>query len=246
MNQLKTVLKKHETIKYTQTKIHAIDPELLRQRRVVALKKYGTESETFRLLRTKTLKQFRQNNWNSIGITAPTQGAGKSMVAVNLAIAMAQDVNQTVLLVDLDLRQPKVHWYFDSHVEKGLSDYLLTDIPLNEVLIHPSIERLVILPGRGRVQSASELLMGPKMRGIVEEIKQRYESRIIIFDLPSTLVSDDVLACLEFFDASLLVVAEGENKQEDVTKSLQLLSTTNLLGIVLNKAARTPDHIGSF
>ncbi len=234
------------SIDYTQTKVHAIDQDMLKNRRVVALEKYGVEAETFRLLRTKILKQLRDNHWNSFGITAPTQGAGKSMVAVNLAIAMAKEVNQTVLLVDLDLRSPKVDWYFDIKVEKGLSDYLHSDTSLSEILINPSIERLVILPGKGQAVESSELLTGPKMRQLVQEIKQRYKSRIIIFDLPPVLASDDVLVSMDYFDATLLVVAEGENKPEDIKKSLKMLSSSNLLGTVLNKAEKIPDHLGYY
>jgi len=234
------------SIDYTQTKSHPIDHELLRQRRVVSFEKFGVESETFRLLRTKILKKLRDNNWNSLGITAPTQGAGKSMVSVNLAIAMAKEVNQTILLVDLDLRNPKVDWYFGMEVENGLSDYLMTEIPLSEVLINPGIERLVILPGRGQTIESSELLTSPKMRAIVQEIKQHYKSRIIIFDLPPVLASDDVLVSMEYFDAALLVVEEGENTPEDITKSLKLLSGTHLLGTVLNKAEKIPEHLGYY
>jgi len=233
-------------ISYTQTKMHKIDPLLMRQRRVISLEKFGPESETFRLLRTKVLKQLRDNNWNSIGITAASQGAGKSMVAVNLAIAMAMEVNQTVLLVDLDLRRPQLQHYFDFRVDKGLQDCLLHDTPIADVLVNPSIERLVILPGVGMMEGTSELLTGHKMREIVQELKQRYESRIIIFDLPPVLTGDDVLVSMEFFDSALLVVAEGESKPSDISKAIQLLSATNLLGTVLNKAEKMPEHIGQY
>lgn len=233
-------------VSYTQTKTHKLNHETLRQRRVVAQENYGVEAETFRLLRTKVLKQLRDNNWNSFGITAPGQDAGKTMVSVNLAIAIAKEVNQTVLLVDLDLRFPKVHWYFDIKPERGLRDYLISDIPLNEMLINPEIERLVVLPGRGQAIGSSELLSAPKMYAMVQEIKQRYQSRIIIFDLPPILASDDVLACMDYFDAALLVVEEGGSKPEEVTKSLQLLSGTHLLGTILNKAEHVPDHLGYY
>ena len=209
-----------KTVNYTQTKKHEINFDTLRQRRVVAQENHGVEAETFRLLRTKVLKQLRDNNWNSFAITAPGQDAGKSMVSVNLAISIAKEVNQTVLLVDLDLRFPKLHWYFDIKPEAGLRDYLLSDVPLNELLINPGFERLVLLPGRGQAVGSSELLSGPKMQAMVEEIKQRYQSRIIIFDLPPILAVDDVLACMDYFDAALLVVEEGGTKPEDITKSI--------------------------
>jgi len=241
-----TKTEQNETISYTQTKTHKIDPVLMRQRRVISLEKFGPESETFRLLRTKVLKQLRDNNWNSIGVTAPSQGAGKTLVAVNLAIAMAMEVNQTVLLVDLDLKRPQIQHYFDFEVKQGLQDCLLRDVPVADILVNPSIERLVILPGTGTMEGTSELLSGHKMREIVQEIKQRYQSRIIIFDLPPVLTSDDVLVSMEFFDAALMVVAEGESKAADISKSIQLLSGTNLLGTVLNKAEKMPEHIGQY
>ncbi len=241
-----TKTKKNETISYTQTKIHKIDPVLMRERRVISLEKFGPEPEIFRLLRTKVLKQLRDNNWNSIGVTAPSQGAGKTMVAVNLAIAMAMEVNQTVLLVDLDLRCPQIQHYFDFKVSQGLQDCLLRDVPVADILVNPSIERLVILPGTGTMDGTSELLTGHRMREIVQEIKQRYQSRIIIFDLPPVLTSDDVLVSMDFFDAALMVVAEGESKADDISKSIQLLSGTNLLGTVLNKAEKIPEHIGQY
>lgn len=235
------------SINYTQTKVQPISHELLRQRRIVSLEKYGVESETFKLLRTKVLKKLRENSWNSIGITAPTQGAGKSTVSANLAISMAKEVNQTILLVDLDLRSPRVHWYFGLNVKKGISDYLRADdMPLSDILINPSIERLVLLPGRGRTIESSELIAGPKMQQLVQEIRQRYSSRIIIFDLPPILASDDVLVSLSYYDAALLVVEEGESKPEDITKSLKMLAGTHLLGTVLNKAEKIPEHLGYY
>lgn len=232
------------SFEYTQTKKHALNHEKLKQRRVVALDNHGVEAETFRLLRTKILKQLRKNNWNSFGITSPAQGAGKTMVAVNLAIAIAKEVNQTVLLVDMDLRFPRVHWYFDMKPEKGLRDYLLDDVPMQDILINPEIERLVVLPGRGQAMGSSEMLSMPKMQAMVHEVKQRYQSRIIIFDLPPILAADDVLACIDYFDAALLVVEEGETKPDDVAKAMKMLAGTHLLGTVLNKAEHLPEHVG--
>ena len=154
---------------------------------------------------------------------------------------MAMEVNQTVLLVDMDLKYPKVHWYFDFQVKKGLRDFILSDTPLSEILVNPGIERLVVLPGRGETSmGSSEMLTGPKMQQMIEEIKNRYQSRIIIFDMPPILASDDVLASLDYYDAMLLVVEEGGNKPDEVKTALQLLSDKSLLGTVLNKSENIP------
>lgn len=259
-----------QAIVYAKTKVHAANQDVMKERRVVAMLKHDPIAEVFRMLRTKVLKQLRENNWNSFAITAPTQNAGKSMVAANLAIAMSMEVNQTVLLVDLDLRKPKIHWYFDLQVEKGLSDYLVSDIPLSDILVNPGgywltgtktvkddmplsdilvnpgFERLVLLPGRDQVTGSSEMLSSPRMKSLIKDIKNQYESRIIIFDLPPILSTDDVLVSMDYFDAALLVVEEGGNTPEEVTKALRMLSGTQLLGTVLNKSETMPEHQGYY
>ena len=232
----------HGEIQYTQTQTQELDQEGLIQRRIVAQQKYSPEASVFKMLRTKVLKQLRDNHWNSFGVTAATQGAGKSMVSTNLAIAIAMEVNQTVLLVDMDLKYPKIAEYLGIDVKKGLRDYLESDIPLSEILINPGIERLVVLPGRGEAVGSSEMISGPKMLEMVKEIRSRYKSRIIIFDLPPVLSADDVLASTGYYDAVLVIVEEGGNSPDEVKKAIQMLSGVNLLGTVLNKSMNPPDH----
>jgi capsular exopolysaccharide synthesis family protein len=234
-------------IVYSQTRTVLPNFSELRERRVVALQKHDPMADVFRMLRTRVLKQMRQNGWTSLAVTAPNKGAGKSMIATNLAISIAMEVNQTVLLVDFDLRNPRTAWYFDLQVEHGLLDYVQHDLPLSEILINPGIERLVILPGtNGLSGGSSEIISSPKMRRLIEDIKNRYESRIVIFDMPPILMVDDVLAAMDYYDAALLVVEDGENKPEEVTKSLKLLMQTNLVGIVLNKSDTLPEHQGYY
>lgn len=245
-NDIKNFNYKDDAIVYTHSKQHVLDSESLLQRRVVAMQKHTLESDIFRMLRTKILKQLRTNKWNSFGVTAPTKGAGKSMISVNLAISIAMEVNQTVLLVDLDLRYPKVGWYFGMEIKAGLQDYITSNKPLSEILINPGINRLVVLPGRGEITGSSEMVSAPKMRDLIAELKSRYQSRIVIFDLPPILGSADVLASMDYYDAVLLVVEEGGNKPDEVRKSLQLLSEKNLLGTVLNKSENLPSSQGYY
>jgi protein-tyrosine kinase len=221
---------------------HNIDHNLMRQRRIVTLHSHDAESGAFRMLRTKILKQMRDNDWNSFAVTAPTQGAGKTTVSVNLAIAMAMDVNQSVLLVDLDLRYPKVHWYFGLENENGLRDYFLSNKPLSEIFVNPGIDRLTILPGRGQTIGSAEILSGPRMKMLMNDIQKRNQARIVIFDLPPVLATDDVLVTTEYYDAVLLVVEEGKSQPEDVKKTLKLLAGKKLLGTVLNKSQNPPEH----
>jgi len=224
-----------QEITYEQTKIINTDPSELAEKRLIAGLIKDPRSLPFRMLRTQVLQQLRENNWNSLAINGATQGAGKSFVASNLALSIALEVNQTVLLVDMDLRRPSIHKYFGIEPAYGLLDYIQDDVPINEIMINPGIERLVILPGRGSTDEASEKISSPKMLRLVEEMKNRYKSRILIFDLPPLLSVDDAWVFLPHVDAGLLVVENGKNTEQEVIKSLQILELTNFIGAVLNK-----------
>ncbi len=224
------------SIEYTHTKVVKSSPDLFRQRRVIMGLKNDPHIDIFRQLRTKVLRRLRENQWNSLAITSATPGAGKSFVTVNLAIALAMEVNQTVLVVDADLRNPSVGWYLGLDVEQGLLDYLNEDIPLGQLLVNPGFQRLVVLPGKGYTNHSSELLSSPKMITLVNELKSKYHSRIILFDMPPLLALDDTLLFMPHFDAALLVVEDGKNTAEEIRRSVQILEGTELMGIVLNKS----------
>ena len=223
-------------IQYTHTKVARSSSELLRQRRTIMGLKNDPHIDIFRHLRTKVLRKLRENKWNSLAITSATPDSGKSFVTANLAIALAMEVNQTVLVVDADLRNPNVAWFFGLDVEKGLLDYLSEDIPLSSILINPGFQRLVVLPGEGFTTHSSELRSSPKMVNLVNELKFKYDSRIILFDMPPLLTSDDTLLFMPNFDAALLIVEDGKTTAEDIRRSLQILEETELMGIVLNKS----------
>ncbi|MDH5436885.1 MAG: hypothetical protein OEX83_09000, partial [Gammaproteobacteria bacterium] len=99
----------------------------------------------------------------------------------------------------------------------------------------------VMLPGGKALSNSSEMLSSPKMSQLVEELKNRYPSRIVIFDLPPLLSVSDAIAFSPYIDAALLVVENGESKEDDVKSSLELLGTTNVIGTVLNKANITDE-----
>lgn len=223
-------------IEYTQTQIKNSDSESLKENRVIAGFNHDKRVEVYRRLRSQVLMKLRDNNWNTLAVTSPGENAGKTHIAINLAISLAQEVNQTVMLVDLDLRSPSVNDAFDIEVEKGISDCLLNDEPVENVLINPGINRLVLLPARSLNQYSSELLTAPKMREIVADITSRYSSRIIIFDLPPLLRNDDALVFAPQADATLMVVEEGVSSKEDIKRCMHLLKDSNPIGTILNKA----------
>jgi protein-tyrosine kinase len=232
-------------ISYSQTRTQDVQKNFLREQRVITGQEKGGAGDAYGMLRTQVLQRLNENNWNALAITSPGNGEGKTLTAINLAISLAQEVTYTVLLVDANLRHPSVHTYFGLTPEKGLSDYLTSDVPLSSLLINPAgIERFVILPGGAALGNSSEMLSSPKMKQLVEELKERYRSRIILFDLPPLLSSADALAFSPYVDAALLVLEEGKTPEEEIQRAVELLQNTQLIGTVLNKSRQIKNNKG--
>ncbi len=224
-------------IEYTQTQSVPVKDAVLRENRIVTGLKPGPFRDSYNLLRTQILQRFKENNWNVLAVTSPGEGEGKTLTAINLAISIAREVDYTVLLVDANLQHPWMLEHFGLTHRKGLSEHLIDDIPLSELLIQSDqVDHLVILPGGKPLTNSAEMLSSPKMKQLVEDMKSRYCSRIIIFDLPPVLSSADALAFSPYVDAALVVVEEGVTQKQDIERALELLSTTNIVGTVLNKA----------
>ena len=226
-------------IVYTTTRSLNVPLPVLRQRRVMAAYDKGPFVDAVKILRTQVMHRLRENNWNVLGVTSPGHGEGKTLTAVNLAVSLAMETTQTVLLVDANLRNPSIHEVFGLKDCPGLADYLLDNQLVEDLLVHPGIGRFVLLPGGRAISNSTEILTSPKMLALVEEFKHRYPSRIVIFDLPPLLYTADVLAFSPYIDALLLVVEEGKTTVEEVRRALSLLKNSRpVLGTVLNKAGQ--------
>lgn len=223
-------------INYTKTRQLVLSDDVLRNNRIIAGFKHDQRAEVYRQLRTQVLQKLRANSWKTLAVTSPNDSAGKTITAVNLAIALSKEVNQTVLLVDLDLRNPGIHKALGVEVDGGVIDHLNGTKEIPELLLNPGLERLVILPGRADPDYSSEMLSAPRMQALLKDLTSRYESRIIIFDIPSLLVNDDALIFTPYLDAALLVVEDGVTTGDEIEQSMQMLEGTNILGSVLNKA----------
>ena len=224
-------------ITYTQTRTVDVAKEFFRDKRVIAGLGPDDYTNAYKILRTQILQRLRDNGWNSLAVTSPGSNEGKTLTAINLAISLAMEVNQTVLLVDADLRHPSVHTFFGVDGSPGLSDYLTADTPISELLIHPEgISGLVVLPGGNPLSNSSEMLNSAKMSGLVKEFKERYHSRTIVFDIPPLMTTADALAFSPYVDSVLLVLEEGKTQSEDARRAVELLQGTNLIGTVLNKS----------
>jgi capsular exopolysaccharide synthesis family protein len=225
----------HLSFDYISTRVVQLDPAHLERMRVLSGREAPEITQAYKVLRTQILQKLKLQNWNAFAVVSPTEGNGKTLTAVNLALSLAQEVKQSVLLVDFDLRAPSVHRHFGISLNKGIVDYLLRDEPIQNILINPGVERLVLLGGNEILEHSSEALGSPRLIQLVEELKQRYPDRIVIFDLPPMLKSDDAIAFAPYVDAMLMVVEEGRTTPEQLERCAELLNGKPILGSVLNK-----------
>lgn len=223
-------------VRYTQTRTITVSPATRERNRLAAAIPGHPLRDTYRMLRTRVLQELKSNGWNTIAVTSPASGSGKTLTAINLAISLAMDLSHLVLLVDGDLRCPSVHKYFGYEPEFGLSDYLRNDVPLSSVLFHPDIDRLTVLPGRESIVNSAELLASPKSLALLQDLRTRYSDRIIVVDVPPVLSVDDALSLAPKVDCMLMVAENRETKREDLYKALDLLDGIPILGTVLNKS----------
>lgn len=232
---------------YWSTKTIATDPAYLRTRRVLTDVVDDPAAGAYKVLRTHILQRMRANRWNTLGITGTREGNGKTLTTINLGISLAREVNQTVLLVDLDLRRPRLASYLVEEKLPGISDYLLGRVEVSDILFHPGFDRLVVLPGHESVLNSSEALSSPTMLKLVEELRTRYPDRIILFDLPPLLVGDDVIAFAPNVDAMMLIVEDGKTTREDLRRAYELLGGQKVIGTVLNKAdPKSVSHVHGY
>lgn len=233
-------------ITYTKTKSVQVTKDSLREKRVIVGDVNDSISDQYKVLRTHVLQRLKANQWNALAITSPNEGCGKTLTSINLAISLAREVNHSVLLVDLDLRRPSIQQYFFSDEQQGISEYLTEEVELSEVLFNPGLDRLVILPGNKTISNSSEMLSSPKMVQLVEDLKNRYPNRMVIFDMPPVLSCDDVIAFSPYIDAVMLVIEEGVTRKDEIKRAIELLGDSNLLGTVLNKSKGNELTYGSY
>jgi len=223
----------------------ALDNKLLEQNRILPRITDQAALRAYKILRTRVLRRLEANQWRSFAVTGVTAGEGKTLTAINLAMALAQDVNTWVFLVDLDLQRPRVAQYLGMTGlagEKGLSDYLTGDATLESIIYSPNIDRFSVIPNFQPTAQSSELLASPRMLELVRALENEAPRRIVVFDMPPILAADDVLAFSPQLDGLLLVVGEGATSRDSLRSAKEVLAEMNLLGVVLNRSTERDDN----
>jgi capsular exopolysaccharide synthesis family protein len=214
----------------------------LNKRRISLLQPDSYVAEQFRALRGRIDAIAGQRALRTIAVTSATPGEGKTTAAINLAIVTSLSVGRRVLLVDCDLRRPKVHTSLCITPDAGLAEVLTDQIGLDEAIVKPEGMGLEILAVRGRPANPSELLGSARMRELMEEVAQRYDR--VILDTPAALGLPDAKAVADLCDGIVVVVRADVTRQEDVQTVLEVVDRRRVLGLVLNGAAADQGRYG--
>ncbi len=207
---------------------------------VAAWNPQSVEAEQFRLLKNNILFPEKGTPPRSIMITSPSPDEGKSFVSANLAVSIAQSIDEYVLLMDCDLRGPSVHKLFGLDNSQGLSEHLSSSIPLYSLLKKTFIDKLTLLPGGTIPPNPSELLSSEQMRGLLSEVKSRYSDRYVIIDTPPPYITSETNAIARIVDGIIIVVRQGKTRIKDVQDIIDIYGKDKILGVIKNFAVATP------
>jgi capsular exopolysaccharide synthesis family protein len=191
------------------------------------------DSEAYRILRTNLEFNRKDPTANCISVVSGSPGEGKSTTMVNLATICAQG-GYTTLIIDGDMRRPRQHSFFGVSHSFGLSNYLTSEVPLEEVVIQTQVENLYLMPSGVMPADSAGLLNSQKFADLLVDVKSRFD--IVLIDSPPILgVSDSSVLCAEA-DMTMVVIQHRKLPRQMLERVKQNVEQVGgvIVGAVLN------------
>lgn len=203
-------------------------------------------AEVYRVLRNNIEFAYNNANVKSVLVTSTKNGEGKTTVAANLAVTMANSGRKT-LLIDCNLNSPSLHMVFRTVNNIGLTTILKNQKYTGEASIKTNYENLYLLTSGLNSEKFSELLMSKKIGDLLKQAKEKYD--FVVVDTPAVMERSDAQIISQYVDGCLLVIGAGEVSKEEAKKTKELLENVNakILGAVLNKiegGKKVNDNVG--
>lgn len=191
--------------------------------------------ETYKKLRTKLLYKMNQEKGKVILVTSVLENEGKSTVAVNLALALAQK-SEKVILLDGDMRKPSVYKLLNQKLKKNqeLGEYLKGNISLNDVIYREEENGLHLLIGSQSYGNSTEMVSGERLKTLMKAVKKLTD--YVVIDSPPTSLMADAEILAEYADVSILVVHQGMANARYLNDTIDILNNghSELLGCIYN------------
>ena len=190
----------------------------------------------FDILRTRLLGGLAEKNWRRVAVTAPTHGCGTSLVAANLALSLARRPESRTVLMDFDLRRPRLAQLLGVAGVQPLTEFLSGEQPL-EAMFHRVDRGLALGLNSEPVADAAAWLLNPDTASALQAMLDQLDPDVVIYDMPPALTSDDVMAMAPNLDCVLLVCDGTKTSPEDIRACERLFADRlPLMGVVLNRA----------
>ncbi len=192
----------------------------------------------YRVLRTRVLQKMDAAGWKTIAVVSPGAGAGKTVTAINLAIAIGAKTGAHPVLADLDFYRPSIARYLGLREFPSILDYFEGKRPLDDVTVRPDLTDLLVMPNERVTRRGAEFLTSERTDQLIQTATNDYHARTVIFDMSPLLGCDDTIAFLPKVDCVLLVAASGQTRVPELKEAKRILAKTNVIGTVLNKSPR--------
>lgn len=190
----------------------------------------------YRVLRTRVLQSMDEFGWKTIAVVSPGPGAGKTVTAINLAIAIGSKLGTRSTLVDLDFYRPRVAKYLGIEEPPSVLDYFEGKQELRDVTLRPDLPDTLVIANERVSRRGAEHLTSDKADHLIETAINTYQSRAVIFDMSPILGCDDTIAFLPKIDCVLLVASSGQTRVSELKEAKRLLDDKKIVGTILNKA----------
>jgi Mrp family chromosome partitioning ATPase len=191
---------------------------------------------SYRVLRTRILQKMEAEGWKTIAVVSPNSGAGKTVTAINLSIAIGSKQDSRVALVDLDFYRPSITKYLGVAGIPSVLDFFEGGKSLRDVVVRPDLPEMLLIGNERVSRRGAEHLTSPRADELIDRCLNELGASVVVFDISPLLGCDDAIAFLPKVDCALLIAASGNTKVADLKEARRLLAKTNIVGTVLNKA----------
>jgi protein-tyrosine kinase len=197
-------------------------------------------TEQFRGLRSRLYQMREVQPLKSLVVTSALSGEGKSFVATNLAQVLSLHAERRVLLIDADLRTPRLHFGLGTSSTPGLAEVLLQEAGQSTAIQKGEVDNLFFMPAGRPVRNPSELLSNGQFRALIARLQDFFDW--IVIDSPSAIQFSDTVSLASSCGGVLVVVRANTTPSDVVRKALEKFSEDTLLGVVLNEGGADVDR----
>jgi len=190
--------------------------------------------ESYKKARTNIAYSIVKKGCKMVSITSSSKSEGKTITAVNIAIALAQQVDTRVLIIDCDLRRPRIQSVLEIPVDKGITNYLNFECEVSDIVYTSKLDNLDAICCGTIPPNPSELLSSDNMKELIKELSKQYD--YIIFDTPPIGVVIDALPIIKQTDGVVVIVRDNVTDIRDYKKTIDILkrSEANIIGVIFN------------